>query len=330
MSTPETTKLFEFSSRPMLSRDADSMYWIARYIERAEHVARILLVNSNLLMDVGDLAPALQQRQWRSILEIMRLDELPPSREPLARRIQHYMTFNTENPSSLINCLSRARENARAIRESISAEMWECLNTLYWSIQADDARQRFEDASEEFYRSIMTGSMVFQGMTDQTLTHDQRWNFAQLAKYLERTDITARIIETKFGILKSAELEVAIRNIHWMAVLRSCCSIEAFRRNYVGDMDPLRVASFLILQRSFPRSIRYCVEQAHAAISSIRSVSNLKGVDPAERILGRLSAQLEYAEINEIISTGVSAYLQQIQSSIAEAAVAVQKSYFLY
>jgi uncharacterized alpha-E superfamily protein len=330
MSTPETTKLFELSSRPMLSRDADSMYWIARYVERAEHVARILLVNSNLLMDVGDLAPTLQQRQWRSILEIMRLDELPPSREVLAKRIQHYMTFSTDNPSSLINCLSRARENARAIRESISAEMWECLNMLYWSIQADDAKQRFEDASEEFYRSIMAGSMLFQGVSDQTLAHDQRWNFAQLAKYLERTDITARLIETKFGILKSAELEAAIRNIHWMAVLRSCCSIETFRRNYVGDLDPLRVASFLILQKSFPRSIRYCVEQAHAAISAIREASNLKGVDPAERILGRLSTQLEYAEITEIVATGVPAYLQHIQTSIAEAAVAVQKSYFPY
>src|ERR1700749_3839426 len=149
MSTPEKIKLFEFSSRPMLSRDADSMYWIARYVERAEHVARILLVNSNLLMDVGDLAPTLQQRQWRSILEIMRLDELPPSREALAKRIKQYMTFNPDNPSSLLNCLSRARENARAIRENISAEMWECLNTLYWSIRGDDAMHRFEEAREE-------------------------------------------------------------------------------------------------------------------------------------------------------------------------------------
>jgi uncharacterized alpha-E superfamily protein len=314
----------------MLSRDADSMYWMARYVERAEHVARILLINANLLMDVGDLAPTLQQRQWRSILEIMRLDELPPSREHLAKRIQQYMTFNADNPSSLLNCLSRARENARAIRESISAEMWECLNTVYWSIRGDDAPHRFEESTEDFYRAIMNGSMLFQGLTDQTLMHDQRWHFTQIAKYLERTDVTARIIETKFGILKSAELEPTIRNIHWMAVLRSCCSIEAFRRNYVGDMDPLRVASFLILQRDFPRSVRYCVEEAYAAISNIRSAANAKGVDPAERILGRLAAQLEYAEANEIVATGVPAYLQQIQNTIAEAAIAVQKTYFLH
>jgi uncharacterized alpha-E superfamily protein len=208
--------------------------------------------------------------------------------------------------------------------------MWECLNTLYWSIQGEDAKQRLEDAPEEFYDSIMNGSIHFQGFTDQTLGHDQRWAFAQLAKYLERTDVTARIIETKFGILKSAELEMPIRNIHWMAVLRSCCSIEAFRRKYVGDMDPLRVASFLILQKSFPRSIRYCVEQAHDAIGAIRAAASLKGVDPAERILGRLTTQLDYAEINEIVAIGVPHYLQQIQNSIAEAAIAVQKSYFLF
>jgi uncharacterized alpha-E superfamily protein len=330
MTTDISKFSFEFPSRPMLSRDADSMYWMARYVERAEHVARILLINSNLLMDVGDLAPHLQQRQWRSILEIMRLDELPPSREPLAKRIQQFMTFNADNPSSLWNCLSRARENARAIRESISAEMWECLNTLYWSIRGDDAPHRFEEAHEDFYRSIMNGSMLFQGLTNESLGHDQRWNFAQLAKYLERTDVTARVIETKFGILKSAELEPTIRNIHWMAVLRSCCSIEAFRRNYVSDMDPLRVASFLILQRTFPRSIRYCVEHAYVAISEIRSGTNAKGVDPAERILGRLAAQLEYAEIGEIIATGVPDYLQQLQNAVAEAAIEVQKTYFLH
>src|SRR5437764_10015006 len=138
----------------------------------------------------------------------------------------------------------------------------------------------------------MVASQLFQGLTDQTMAHDQRWLFAQLGKHLERITVTCRVIETKFDILRSAEtmLEAPIRNIHWMAVLRSCCSIEAFRRNYVGDMDPLRVASFLILQRSFPRSIRYCVEHAYLAISEVRSGTNAKGVDPAERILGRLAA----------------------------------------
>ena len=316
--------------RPMLSRDADSMYWMARYVERAEHVARMLLINSNLLMDVGDLAPHLQQRQWKSVLDVMRVGEMPSGRDTIATRIQQYMTFNAENPSSLLTCLTRARENARAIRESISAEMWESLNSLYWSISSDDAQGRFDESHDDFYRAIMTGSMLFQGLTDQTLAHDQRWLFAQLAKYFERIDVTARILETRFTILKSAELEATIRNIHWMSVLRSCCSIEAYRRNYSGEMDPHRIASFLILQRNFPRSVRFCVEKAHEAIAAIRSGIASRAIDPAERILGRLTAQLEYAEMNEILAEGIQRYLQNIQGSIADAAMAVQKTYFLH
>jgi len=319
-------------ARPMLSRDADSMYWLSRYVERAEHVARLLMVNSNLLMDVGDLAPHLQARQWRSILEIMRLDELPPSREPLASRILTHMTFNAQNPSSLVMCLTRARENARGIRENIASEMWECVNALYLSLCGDDAKARFEESSEEIFRSVMTGSMLFQGLTDQTLSHDQRWLFMQLGKLFERIDVTCRVIEAKFNILRSAEnkLEPALRNIHWMAVLRGCSSLETYQRSFVADFDPMRVAGFLILQRSFPRSIRFCVEQAHEAAGAIRATISAPSIDPAERILGRLSAELEYAEMTEVLSVGLPAYLRRIQAQIADASMAVQRAYFLH
>jgi uncharacterized alpha-E superfamily protein len=323
-----------------MARDADSMYWMSRYVERAEHVARLLLVNSNLLIDVGDLASSLQELQWHSVLTVMRTD-IPPqlisssdngdlgAMEP---RVAQFMAFDADNPSSLLSCISRARENARSIRENISSEMWEALNALYWSIQAEDAPARFEESHDDFYRHMTTGSMLFQGLTDQTMAHDQRWQFAQLAKHLERIDVTARIIETKFSILSGAEsmIEGAVRNIHWMGVLRSCCSIEAYRRHYLGDMDPLRVASFLILEPHFPRSIRHSVQKARAAITCIRQEVNPKGIDPAERVLGRLDAQLEYAEIGEMLEGGLPAYLQNIQHQVAEAALAVQKAYFLH
>jgi uncharacterized alpha-E superfamily protein len=210
--------------------------------------------------------------------------------------------------------------------------MWENLNTLYLSLQSDEALARFEESPDEFYRQVMTGSMLFQGLTDQTLTRDQRWQFTQLAKYLERIDVTARVIETKFEILQPgvAKLETPIRNIHWMAVLRSCCSIEAYRREHIGDMDPLLVASFLILEPDFPRTIRFCVGQAQEAIAHIRSEINPRGIDAAERILGRLKTQLEYAEMSEILLQGLPQYLQKIQADIAEAALAVQNAYFLH
>ena len=322
------------ANRPLLARDADSMYWLARYIERAEHVARQLLVNSNLLVDVGDLAPELQDQQWRSVMTITRTaphDGALPATAAGAG-IPRYMTFERDNANSLITCVTRARENARAVRENISAEMWECVNTLYWSIRGDDAPARFEESPDNFYRHVMTGSMLFQGLTDQTLDHDQRWLFAQLGKYLERIDVSCGIIETRYGILNSAgqRLEGALRNIHWMAVLRCCCSLEAYRRQHIGDMDPLRVAWFLILERNYPRSIRYAVALAHEAIAKIRGEVNPLAIDPAERILGRLDTQLEYAEMGEILTAGLPAYLQNIRTQIAETAGAIQRTYFLH
>jgi uncharacterized alpha-E superfamily protein len=320
------------SARPMLARDADAMYWMARYVERAEHVARLLLVNSNLLIDVGDLAPRMQNRLWQDILTVIRLPDLPddPDR-PIAARVQQALTFDAKNPNSLVCCLTRARENARGIRENISVEMWEALNTLYWSIRSDEALQRFEESPDGFYRSIMTSSMLFQGLTDQTLAHDQRWHFTQLAKHFERADVTCRVIETKYWALSAYEsTESTIRNVNWMAVLRSCCSIEAYRRLHLGDMDPMKVASFLLLDRSFPRSVRFSVHTAYQSINQIRTGINPMGVDAAERVLGRLDAQLEYAELAEILAMGIPAYLDGIQNAIAEAALAMQKAYFLH
>jgi uncharacterized alpha-E superfamily protein len=324
-------------ARPILSRDADSIYWMARYVERAEHVARLLLVNANLLIDVGDLAPSFQHKQWLGLLDILRVGAPPgiadvKPRGQVAQRIARFMSFDANNPSSLITCLSRARDNAKAIREVISAEMWENINQLYWSIRGDDAAARFDDAPDEFYRSIMTGSMLFQGFTDQTLAHDQRWLFSQAAKYLERIDLTARIIQTRYALLTEASpgLEAALRNIHWMGVLRSCCAIEAYRRSFIGELEGARVASFLILQRDFPRAIAFCVEHARDAVAALRPGARSGAVDPSQRILGRLSAQLEYAAPAEIIADGPGLYLQRIQDQTAEAAAALQHTYFLY
>ena len=318
------------ASRPLLARDADSMYWMSRYIERAEHVARLLLVNANLLVDVGDLSPELQERQWHSVLTIMRSP--PLDGDAASGRIPAYMTFDASNSNSLLSCITRARENARGIRENVSTEMWECINTLYWSLRGDDAHARYDESPDNFYRQMMNASMLFQGLTDQTLDHDQRWLFTQIGKYLERIDVTCGVIETKYNILRTAEpkMEGALKNIHWMAVLRCCCSLEAYRRHHIGDMDPLRVASFLILERNYPRSIRSCVAMAHQAVASVRAEVNPLSIDPAERVLGRLDAQLEYAEMSEVLTDGLSAYLQKIRQQVAETALAVQKTYFLH
>jgi uncharacterized alpha-E superfamily protein len=320
-------------ARPMLARDADALYWMSRYVERAEHVARLLLVNSNVLIDVGDLAPRMQNRLWCNIYAVLHLPEPDcDDNMPMGEAVQKALTFDADNPSSILSCVTRARENARGIRENISLEMWEALNTLYWSVRSDEARQKFEESPDSFWRSIMTGSMLFQGLTDQTLAHDQRWLFSQLAKHFERADVTCRVIEMNHSMLAVSDLmaESTVRNINWMAVLRSCCAIEAYRRSHLGDMEALKVTTFLLLEKNFPRTVRFSVRAAYDAISRIRAGINPTGIDEAERVLGRLDAQLEYAEITEILTVGVPDYLEKIQSALVDAAVAVQRAYFLH
>jgi uncharacterized alpha-E superfamily protein len=318
--------------RPVLARDADSTYWMARYVERAEHIARLLQVNGEVLIDVGDLSAALLHRHWESILHIMHVDENPPGDGTLPDRIARFMTFDETNPNSLIRCLTRARENARGIREVISEQMWEHLNMLYWSIHSDEMATSFAEAPDQLYDQIISGSMLFQGLTDQTLGHDQRWFFAQLGKYFERISVTCRILRSKYDILREAETtaDTPLWNVHWTAVLRSCGAMETFLRSYLGDLDPLHVAQFLILEDDLPRSVRYCVHEAHKSIAAIRALVRPKQVEPTERILGRLDAQLEYAEASEMEGDKLPRYLGGILDNIAEAALSIQRSFFMH
>ena len=320
-------------ARPMLSRDADSMFWMARYVERAEHVARLLRVHTVLLTDVGDLTPELEHQMWLTILTTMRVGDLPDSDAPLGSRIARYMTFDPSNTSSIFSCIGKARENARAIREGISSEMWEALNTIYWSVSNEDtSKARFEDSPDDYFYAIMTGSMLFQGLGNQTMAHDQRWCFTQVAKYLERIDVSARLLASRFEVLATMATQVdqPIRNIHLMGVLRSACSLEAYRRLHLADLDATRIAQFMILQRDYPRSIRFCVDSAQSSLEKIRVSNGVRSPSAPERILGRLSSQLEYTDIVEVLSQGLGAFLQQIQSTVNEASIALQKTYFLY
>lgn len=334
------------SSRPMLSRVAEAMYWMSRYVERAEHIARIVLINSNMLIDLGELAPEMQEKQWLGVLRILRLDQRPEVQEFLladkvAKENRCILGTNFagfmagESSKSIVACVTKARENARSIRENISAEMWETLNTLYWNLTGDDVKYRFEEYPQEMFLSVIMGSMLFQGVADQTLPHAQSWQFAQLAKYLERADMICRIVDTNFNILQSADdsysaLETPLRNIQWMGMLRSCCSIEAYQRKHLGDLDPQRLAAFLLLDAESPRNVRYSVNAAQTAIAGIATSVHPQQVDQAERILGRLNAQLEYAELKQISGAALAGFLKEIQSNLADASIAIENAYFLH
>lgn len=318
------------STRPMLARDADATYWMSRYVERTEHISRLLLVNNETLLDVREIATPLIDQHWQSVLEIMHAPDLPEGDAQLPLRVAEFMTFDMKNPNSVINCLTRARENARGIREVISTNMWEHLNVLYWAVLSDESRSTFLEVPDQLHRQIIAGSMLFQGLSDQTLAHGERWYFIQLGKCFERIVATCRILRVKHAILRDVEEDSPIWNIHWGSVLKSCGSIEAYRRSYLNEIDLKHIAQFLILEPTFPRSVRYCVREAHQAISTIRMLVRPRQVDPAERLLGRLDAQLDYAEPNDLLVNDFGNYLSNILDTVNQAALSVQRSFFLH
>jgi uncharacterized alpha-E superfamily protein len=328
-------------ARPLLSRVAESAFWMSRYVERAEHVARVLTVNINSLLDVGDLDPQVEKQFWTGPLQIFLVDQQPEAqeilsssrREDLASRIAQFLVFDPDNPNSIYSCITRARENARSMRESISAEMWENLNTLYWMIRGEDASGRFDESASDLLKQVTNGSLLFQGLSDQTLGHNQSWQFIQLGKSLERIDVTCRVIQHKFEVLHAVEesLENTERNMHLLSVVRSCCALESFRRT-VGEIDADAIAAFLLLERAFPRSVCFCASHAHEAIRNIGQQVDAAAAaqaSGAQSILGRLDADLQYSSPSEIEGQSLMPFLQKIQSATLEATIAVKKSYFL-
>lgn len=322
----------ERTPRPILSRDADSAYWMARYVERAENLARLLLVSVETFVDLKDLDTTLLDRQWQSICRVMHVDT--PARGPaesLSHAIPHYMTFRDDVPGSLVASLTRARENARGIREGISSDMWEHLNALYWSIRADDAPARFTDTPAQFLHSLLTRCMTFHGLTDQTLPHDQRWHFTQLGRYFERITFTCRVMSETIESLAPLPPDAPLRNVRRITTLRACNSLEAYRRAYPGELSPTTVAGFLLLDPTFPRCVRHCVAAARHSAAAIRAEARPRTTDPAERLLGRLQAYLDYADPSDVLPlTDLPSTLSHVTHQIGQAALEVQNSYFLH
>ena len=323
--------------RPLLARVAESVYWCARYVERAEHIARVALVTGQVGMDTGDLEPQLRDRLWLGALEALELGHLAESDSARPPELVMEGLLNPDQPGSITSCITAARDNARSVRGEISNEMWQVLNELYWNLRDDDLpadrsrRAADQRTSDEFFQHLIRGSLLFQGVTDQTLAHGQRWNFAIAGRMLERADATCRIIGARSRFLADAgdRMETPLRNIHLMAALRMCGCLEAYRRQHHNRLDVQQVAGFTLLQADNPRSVRHAVEQAHQAVERIADSSGVVGVDQTERVLGRLVARLEYAEVDDIAIEGAESFLAEVRRVVSQANEALHRRYFM-
>lgn len=300
----------------MLSRVADSIYWLNRYIERAENVARFVDVNLNLMLDLTQGVP----QQWHPLVSVTGDRELFDSLydEASSSNVIQFLTFDQRYSNSIISCLKAARENARSVREVISSEMWEEVNSFYLMLQDAQHNNSFSSLPKLFAQ-IRMASHRFAGVMSATMSHNEGWHFGKLGRFLERADKTARILDVKyFLLLPSAEwVGTPLDRIQWISLLKSASAYEMYRKRQ-HHITPASVAEFLILDRQFPRSIYFCLWEAEKCLHEITQTPTGTWCNSAERSLGRLLASFGYLTIDEIVQSGLHEFLDRTQDSINE------------
>ncbi|MDX1962639.1 MAG: alpha-E domain-containing protein [Pirellulales bacterium] len=299
----------------MLSRVADSIFWMSRYIERAENVARFVEVNFNLALDLG----IEHGDQWLPLISTTGDHDIFADRygTPNMQKVVEFLTFDDENPNSIISCLRKARENARAVREMISSAMWEELNKFYLMVRGAATGRGLLDTPLDFFHEVKMASHLLQGVTDATMSHNEAWHFARMARLLERADKTSRILDVKYYLLLPSVNDVGtpIDTIQWAALLKSASALEMYRKAF-GRITPEQVAEFLLLDKSFPRAVHFCMLRAEESLLTVTGSRLGTFHNQAEQRLGRLRADLDYTSIKEIISIGMHEFIDRFQTRL--------------
>ncbi len=310
----------------MLSRVADSLYWMSRYLERAEHTCRLLDVNMSLMLEES---PAATTRRCQRIVQALgnpigfsptnvptELAE-SPTHDGAAKDTYHLartLTFDTKDRYSVTSFIMFARENARQVREQITSEQWQWLNRLFHYVTHYDISDGEHLEMSEFLRSVMEGVHLFHGVTDSTMSHGEGWQFIQVGRYLERASTIVTLLNVyprKFwGTADRTQEENEY--LEWVGLLRSCTAFEAYCRAYSADVYPDRVLGFLLLNEEFPHSVRYSIDCVQRAIASIHGESGKQRATQLTRMAGRLQALLGFGDVSEIIEQDVSLYLREI------------------
>ncbi|MGB0371523.1 MAG: alpha-E domain-containing protein [Opitutales bacterium] len=304
----------------MLSRVADSLFWMGRYIERADNMARLLDVNLEILLDFAHIDDAKIKEHWDPILRsVGRLEQFEELYEEAnSATVTEFLTFNRKNPESIVSCLFSARENARMIRDQISAELWEALNEMYLFLKSGSAKKTWDEGTYAFYRRVLNESYLVQGLMQATMPQDDRYAFVMLGRLLERAQKTTEIIDTKYHILlpKVGDVGGAVDAVQWAAVLKSCSAYDAYHQSFVTVPEPRKIAKLLVLSYDFPRSVHYCVSRILGILSRLHGgdVDNTAGLPEVQALVN----QLQQADTEYIIQYGLHEYLLDLQKMLRE------------
>ena len=310
----------------MLSRVANSIYWLNRYIERAENVARFIDANYHMTLDIPDSA----SDQWQPLINTTGDHELFAKLYGEATRENaiEFLVFDRNNPNSIYSCVRAARENARSVREYISSEMWEQINTFYLMINTA-AKDVSMDLPHQFFVDIMSASHAFIGITDSTMNHGEGWHFGRMGRMLERADKTSRILDVKYFILLPSVdyIGSSYDNLLWGALLRSASAFEMYRKRH-GRIEPKKIVEFLLLDAHFPRAVHYCVMTAMISMNNITGSQRGTFANKAEQNLGRLLSEFNFAALDDIFAYGLHEYLDNTQTQLNDIGAMIHKVFF--
>ena len=305
----------------LLSRVADSLYWIGRYLERAEQMARLIDVRLDLGLDRRSTG---WDFAW--LYAAARVEAAEPMPQNPSALVDALM-FDAKGRQSVIACVTMARDNARQVREEISSDMWEELNALFLRLRETRADSGWSARPHYVSRLVIDGVHLFDGVTDETMGHGEGWQFLQLGRFLERASATAALVDLYFSgggpLLPGGHSE-------WAGLLKSCSALEAYCRCYTADLRPERIAEFLLLNAEFPHSVRFAAQRVESALKAIAILTARGSGGRAERMAGRLHASLDYGQVDEILSEDPHVYLETISRHCAQIHSAVSQSYVMY
>jgi uncharacterized alpha-E superfamily protein len=306
----------------MLSRHAEDLFWAGRYIERAEDTARLLDVTYHGLLE-SPLADA--SAAWRELLEVLSLEQRFAERHAAVTGagVSEFLVLEGANPGAITSAVSRARENARNVRERISSELWEAINTFHLELRGRDLREDLERQPYQLYALVKNRCQTIAGVASETMSRDDGWRFLLLGRMLERAEMTCRLLSVRFGTQASSGLHADVH--YWMAVLKSVAAFEAYLKVKRAEIERTDVLEFLLLSREFPRSVLFCLRASERELSQLGG-----GRQPSrpERLLGRLRADLEFSDVGEMLEHGLPDALETLQDGILAVADAVAAQFF--
>lgn len=297
----------------MLSRTAENLYWTGRYMERAENMARVLDVSQRLAVQ-GRRA----SREWSAILAILGADAVyAESRGPITQEgVIAFLTTDRNNPSSICSCVRAARENARALRATISVELWESLNATWLTLRNMTEEELLGRDLREFFEWVKDRSHLFRGISHGTMLHNDAFSFIRLGTFLERADNTARLLDTKYHMLSndSGDNDPATNYYEWGAVLRAVGAFRAYHQVYHDTITPARVAEMMVLLPEMPRSLRFCFDKVTGLLEFLAEGRKLECI----RLSGEFGARLRYGRMENILGEGLHDFLEEVTGRIAE------------